>query len=99
MEGTAEGVKPGMTADLRVHLEKKEHVLSLPIEAVTRDKESGKAFVMKVLSLEKGKAKTDKVEVSTGARNDRAVEIVSGLQAGDRILIRPASSAENEYKM
>ena len=90
-------IKPGMTADVRIHIEKKDHVISLPIEAVV--KESGKQFVTKVLPGEKGKQRTEKSEVKVGARNDREIEIVSGLAEGDKVLIKPASSAENEYKM
>jgi HlyD family secretion protein/macrolide-specific efflux system membrane fusion protein len=90
-------IKPGMTADVRIHIEKKEHVLSLPIEAVV--KENGKQFVSKVVPAENGKQKTDKVEVAVGARNDREIEIASGIKEGDKVMIKPASSAENEYKM
>ena len=90
-------IKPGMTADVRIHIEKKDHVIALPIEAVV--KESGKQFVTKVLPGEKGKQRTEKSEVKVGARNDREIEIVSGLAEGDKVLIKPASSAENEYKM
>jgi len=90
-------IKPGMTADVRIHIEKKEHVLALPIEAVV--KEGGKQFVSKVVPAEKGKQKTEKVEIKVGARNDREIEIVSGIAEGDKVLIKPASSAENEYKM
>jgi HlyD family secretion protein/macrolide-specific efflux system membrane fusion protein len=90
-------IKPGMTADVRIHIETKGKVMSLPIEAVA--KESGKSFVTKVLAGEKGKQRTEKVEVQLGARNDRDVEILSGIAEGDQILIKPASAAENEYKM
>ncbi len=90
-------IKPGMTADVRIHIEKKDHVLSLPIEAVV--KEGGKQYVSKVVPAENGKQKTDKVEVAVGARNDREIEIQSGIKEGDKVLIKPASSAENEYKM
>lgn len=90
-------IKPGMTADVRIHIEKKANVISLPIEAVV--KENGKQFVSKVIPLDKGKQKTDKVEVAVGARNDREIEIQSGIKEGDKVLIKPASSAENEYKM
>jgi HlyD family secretion protein/macrolide-specific efflux system membrane fusion protein len=90
-------IKPGMTADVRIHIETRAHVLSLPSEAVV--KENTKHFVTKVLPAPDGKQKTDKVEVKVGARNDRAVEIVSGIAEGDKVLIKPASSAENEYKM
>jgi macrolide-specific efflux system membrane fusion protein len=102
VEGDSKGVRPGMTADLRVHLDKKVGVLSLPIEAVVKDKENGKdngkQYVTKVLSIQEGRAKTDKVEVKTGAKNDRDVEIVEGLKEGDRILVKPGSASENEYK-
>ena len=92
-------IKPGMTADVRVHIETKKAVLSLPIEAVV--KEAGKTFVTKVVDGEKGekgKQTTDKVEVKVGARNDREVEVTSGVTEGMPILIKPASSAENEFK-
>jgi HlyD family secretion protein/macrolide-specific efflux system membrane fusion protein len=98
VEGDASGVRPGMTADLRIHLERKPNVTALPIEAVVKDKDSGKSFVTKVLSIQEGRAKTDKVAVKLGAKNDRQVEIVDGVKEGDRILIKPGSAAENEYK-
>ena len=90
-------IKPGMTADVRIHIEKKDHVIALPIEAVV--KESGKQYVTKVIPAEKGKQKTEKTEVKVGARNDREIEIKSGLAEGEKVLIKPASAAENEYKM
>ncbi|MGZ3427710.1 MAG: efflux RND transporter periplasmic adaptor subunit [Polyangia bacterium] len=90
-------IKPGMTADVRIHIEKKEHVLALPIEAVV--KEGPKQFVSKVVAAPNGKQKTEKTEVAVGARNDREMEISSGIKEGDKVLIKPASSADNEYKM
>jgi HlyD family secretion protein/macrolide-specific efflux system membrane fusion protein len=89
-------IKPGMTADMRIHIETKDKVLSLPIEAVV--KEAGKNMVTKVTGAA-GKGRTQKAEVQTGARNDREVEVVSGLGEGEKVLIKPASSADNEYKM
>jgi HlyD family secretion protein/macrolide-specific efflux system membrane fusion protein len=90
-------IKPGMTADVRIHIEKKEHVLSLPIEAVV--KEQGKQYVTRVTIGDKGKQKTDKIEVKVAARNEREVEITDGVKEGDQVVIKPGSSAENEYKM
>lgn len=90
-------IKPGMTADARIHVEKRPGVLLLPIEAVA--KEGGKSLVTKVTPAGGEKKKTDKVEVTIGARNDRELEILSGVTEGETVLIRPASSAENEYKM
>jgi multidrug efflux pump subunit AcrA (membrane-fusion protein) len=90
-------IKPGMTADVRIHIEKKMNVLSLPIEAVV--KEQGKQYVTKVTIGEKGKQKQDKVEVKVAARNEREVEITDGVKEGEQVVIKPGSSAENEYKM
>jgi HlyD family secretion protein/macrolide-specific efflux system membrane fusion protein len=89
-------IKPGMTADVRVHIETLHDVLALPIEAVVR--ENGKSFVTRVLAGDNGKPKTDKVEVKLGARNDREVQVLSTLAAGDKVLIKPAPSTENEMK-
>jgi macrolide-specific efflux system membrane fusion protein len=90
-------IKPGMTADVRIHIETRPKVLSLPIEAVV--KESGKSWISKVTTNDKGLQKADKLEVKLGARNDREVEVLSGIAEGEKVLIKPASSAENEMKM
>jgi HlyD family secretion protein/macrolide-specific efflux system membrane fusion protein len=89
-------IKPGMTADVRVHIETKPNVLMVPIEAVV--KESGKSYITRVTDGPDGKPKTDKVEVKVGARNDRDVEIADGIKDGERLMIKPASAAENEWK-
>jgi HlyD family secretion protein/macrolide-specific efflux system membrane fusion protein len=93
---TDSDIKPGMTADVRVHIETKPNVMFLPIEAVV--KEAGKSFVTKVTVGENGRQKTDKVEVKTGVRNDRDVELLDGMKEGDKVLIKPASASENEVK-
>jgi macrolide-specific efflux system membrane fusion protein len=90
-------VKPGMTADVRVHLDSKEGILALPIEAVT--KESGRSFVTRVVEKKKGTTSTEKIEVTTGLRNDRELEVTSGIGEGDKIVLRPGSAAENETKL
>lgn len=90
-------IKPGMTADVRIHIETKLAVLTVPIEAIVKD--AGKTYVNKVGKDDKGKRKTDKIEVKLGARNEREVEVVDGVKEGEQLLIKPASSLENEYKM
>jgi HlyD family secretion protein/macrolide-specific efflux system membrane fusion protein len=89
-------IKPGMTADVRIHLESKPDVLALPIEAVR--KETGKSFVTRVVGDGK-EQRTEKIEVALGVRNDREVEVVSGVDEGCRILVDPASAAANETKL
>jgi membrane fusion protein, macrolide-specific efflux system len=93
-------VKPGMTADVRIHLDAKQNVFVVPLEAVV--KENGKSFVLHVLPPgkgEKAESRTEKIEVTEGLRNDREVEVTSGVTEGMRVLLRPASASENETKL
>lgn len=90
-------VKPGMTADVRIHLDAKPNVLVVPLEAIT--KEAGRSYVTRVNAKAGQQDRTEKVEVVLGLRNDREVEIVSGLDEGARVVLRPASATENETKL
>lgn len=90
-------ILPGMTADVRVHLDEKPDVLTLPIEAVVKD--SGKSYVTRLVADAAGKERPEKTEVTLGARSDRDVEIVSGVEEGARVVLNPPSAAENETKM
>jgi macrolide-specific efflux system membrane fusion protein len=93
-------VKPGMTSDVRIHLDAKDAVLVVPLEAIV--KESGKTFVLRVVPSEKPKqpeTRTEKLEVQLGLRNDREVEITGGATEGMRVLLKPPSAADNETKL
>ncbi len=89
-------IKPGMTAEVRIHLDRKPKVVALPIESVRS--EDGKSFVTQILAGDKGPERR-RVEVKLGVRNDREVEVVTGIAPGDRVLIEPASSEKNETKI
>jgi HlyD family secretion protein/macrolide-specific efflux system membrane fusion protein len=89
-------VKPGMTADVRVHLDSKPNVLVVPLEAIVKD--SGKSFVTKVTTDAKGKETQEKVEITPGLRNDHEVE-VTGVPEGTKVLLKPGSASDHEEKM
>ena len=85
-------IKPGMTADVRIHIEEKSQAITVPIESVRR--EAGKAFVKRVVQREKTKH-TERVEVILGTQNDRFAEVLSGLHEGEQVLLDPpAGKAE-----
>jgi len=85
-------IKPGMTADVRIHIEEKAQAITVPIESVRR--EAGKAFVKRVVEREKTKH-TERVEVILGTQNDRFAEVLSGLHEGEQVLLDPpAGKAE-----
>lgn len=102
VEATLDGanlfdIKPGMTADIKIHVETKKSVLKLPIEAVIKEK--GQTFVNRVVKLPDGKGqKTERVDIKAGARNDRDQEIESGLAEGAEVQIKPPSAEANEFK-
>jgi len=85
-------IKPGMTADIRIHIEEKPNAVTVPLESVRR--EAGKAFVKRVIEQEKQRH-TERVEVVLGTQNDRFAEVVSGLSEGEQVLLDPpAAKAE-----
>jgi HlyD family secretion protein/macrolide-specific efflux system membrane fusion protein len=90
-------IKPGMTADVKIHVETKRNTLKLPIEAVAKDK--GQAYVNKLTHNPPGKGPaTVRVDIQVGARNDREQEILGGLGEGTEVLIKPPSAEANEFK-
>lgn len=90
-------IKPGMTADIKIHVETKKDVLKLPIEAVAKEK--GQSFVNRIVRNPDGKTmKTERVDVKLGARTDREQEILEGVKEGDEVQIKPPSAEANEFK-
>ncbi|MFO0728930.1 MAG: efflux RND transporter periplasmic adaptor subunit [Myxococcota bacterium] len=91
-------IKPGMTADVRFLVAVRPEALAVPIEAV--QKTGDQSFVTRVVKeKEKEKERTEKVEITVGARNDRELEVLSGIEAGDVLLVNPGSSAANEVSL
>src|SRR6185437_4796262 len=76
----ADGIKSGMTADVRILVETRPQVLVLPIEAIV--KEDGKSKV-KLVKHDGDKKTSDKVDIKTGKSNDRELEILEGLKEGE----------------
>ena len=89
-------IKPGMTADVRIHIEEKPNAVTVPIESVRR--EAGKAFVKRVIAQEKTRH-TERVEVVIGTQNDRFAEVLSGLDEGEQVLLDPPSASKAEKAM
>ncbi len=88
-------IKPGMTADVRILVDRKPKVLLLPIEAVVVEK--GKSFVHALETGKDGKPITTRKEIAVGARSDRDLEVKSGLSEGARVLIKPPPAEERKF--
>ncbi len=79
-------VKPGMTANLAVTVDERTDALILPTRAV---RTQGTQKVVSVLY----KGETIQVPVTTGLSNDQSVEITSGLQPGDVVVLNQATTS------
>jgi RND family efflux transporter MFP subunit len=89
--GDSEDLKPGMNTSVRIIVAKKSNVVRVPLEAVTTNDED-QAFVT---VLDESGQETE-VEVETGLENNERIEIVSGLEAGVRVVLPEATAAAEE---
>jgi len=76
-------IKPGMTGNVDVIIAQKENVLRLPVTAI--NPRNGRAAVQVL----KPDGKQETRQVSTGLKGDDDVEITSGLDAGDKVVVTP----------
>jgi len=75
----------GVTAKATIEIEKKKDILSIPIDAVMEDPDTGDSYVM----VFNGKT-LKKVPVTLGLEGDFNIEIVSGkLSEGDQVVLNP----------
>ncbi len=80
-------VKPGMTANLAVQVDKRENVLVVPLRAVRTQGNQ------KIVTVEY-KGQQIQTPVGTGLSNDTQVEITNGLQEGDVIVLNQTTTTQ-----
>ncbi|HEV8626655.1 MAG TPA: biotin/lipoyl-binding protein, partial [Acidimicrobiia bacterium] len=78
-----EEIKPGMTGNVDVIISQKQNVLRLPVTAI--NPRNGRATVQVL----KPDGKQETRQVSTGLKGDDDIEITSGLDAGDKVVVTP----------
>jgi HlyD family secretion protein len=76
-----ERIKPGMTANVSIISETRDNVLVVPQAAVIQ--QDGKSFVF----VDKGNSTKEQREVEVGISGNGNVEIISGLNLGEKIFI------------
>ena len=76
----ATGLRPGMTASVRIIVAQRRKVIQIPLEAVTEDSK-GNSIVSVIDKA--GRSSTRKVTL--GLANNKSVEIIEGLRAGEQI--------------
>ncbi|EEG76033.1 efflux RND transporter periplasmic adaptor subunit [Dethiobacter alkaliphilus] len=83
LEHVAAGFYPDMTAVVTIYLEEPQETLTVPSQAISQ---SGSKQMVYVLQDDE----IYETEVQTGKRSDGYVEIVSGLKAGEKVVINTA---------
>jgi multidrug efflux pump subunit AcrA (membrane-fusion protein) len=78
-----------MTANAEVVKEKRDGVLLVPNVAIAVDPETGLKYVMR-----KAPSGVEQVEITTGLTTDLYSEVVSGLAAGDEVVVSSGSSSD-----
>jgi len=78
-------ITPGMYANTYLQLEKRENVVTVPVVAVEGAGNTGTVWLLN------GNNQAEQRTVGLGLRGSTLVEVTSGLQPGDRILLGDAS--------
>ena len=73
-------IKSGMTANINIISDTHTNVLIVPASAVIQ--QNGKYFVV----VDNGNSKKESREVTVGLRDEKNIEITSGLKAGEKVL-------------
>jgi HlyD family secretion protein len=86
----ATGVKPGMTGNATIIYARRDNVLIVPNRALRTEGGS------RVVSVLEG-AKVTPRPVSTGVSDDKSTEILSGLRAGDQVVIPSTAPVSPQF--
>jgi HlyD family secretion protein len=87
-----EGLKPGMTSEVRIGVALLPDVLVVPLQTVVEHKGEHYAFV------EDKKGKITRRSVKIGEANDKDVQILGGLIEGERVVLDARNRSEAEFK-
>lgn len=98
--------RPGMTATVDIITQKKENVLAVPISAVVIKNDTTSTFSPVVSSSQERfecvfVKKEDQAElrvITTGIQDDRNIEVITGLQPGDEIIVGPYTLVTKSLK-
>lgn len=89
------GLKPGMTAEVKILVNRLSDVLVVPVQAIAEHSGSHVAFVINNDKLERR-------SVVVGENNDQFIQIINGLTSGDRVALdaraRVEAAAETDKK-
>lgn len=75
-------LKPGLTAQVELHLQPKQNVLTVPVEAVTQEDGADYCYVARDDRLERRK-------IELGQATHDLLEVAEGLEEGEQVVLNP----------
>nr|WP_303652528.1 efflux RND transporter periplasmic adaptor subunit [Paludisphaera mucosa] len=91
IENPLPGLRPGMNAEVVILVDRKEDVLTVPVQAILEFK--GKDHV-----AVRGAEGYERKEVALGATNDKYVEITQGVSQGQVVALNPITLLSDDEK-
>jgi multidrug efflux pump subunit AcrA (membrane-fusion protein) len=85
------GLKPGMTAEVKIFAKDISNVLMVPVQAVSQREHTHYAYVV-------GPRGIDRREVTVGENNEKFVEVTGGLDEGERVALDARARIAAEIK-
>jgi HlyD family secretion protein len=82
-------LRPGMSAVVKIHVERVPQVLSVPVQAIVQVGSESWCYVESGKSVEMRK-------VTLGKTNDKFVQVREGVQEGERVVLNPMSLVEKQ---
>lgn len=90
IDGTYDWLRPGMSAEVEILVDSLEDAIYVPLQAVTSYNDKRVVYVSRA-------GRNERREVEVGAFSEAFIQIVSGLEAGEQVLLlAPQQSAANE---
>jgi HlyD family secretion protein len=86
IDGEADGLKPGMTAEVEILVEEFKDVLTVPVSAVVE--RSGKYFCW----VATGTKSPEQRELILIGTNDRKMAVSDGVKIGDKVILNPRAT-------
>ncbi len=85
IDGTPEGLRPGMTAKCEVVVKRLTDVLTIPVAAVLESQGQYMCWVVNDKGIERR-------PLVPGTTNDTAVEVKDGVNEGDKVIVNPRAT-------
>ena len=89
IDGTHEWLRPGMSAEIEILVRSLEDVVYIPIQAVTYFDDKRVVYVS-------NRGRPERREIEVGTFSDSFIEVASGLEEGEEVLLLPPQQSLND---